>query len=138
MDKISSLKVLNDDQENHKMMSKLPRWAATRWGRSVYSWKEEKGDFPPFSEFVKFVVKESDIACDPVNQGYGKLGGKFPVQYNGKSRNTLVTKSEENNPNNNEKTKVENPTANSCTLCKGDHELDSCQEFYKKERIHQV
>ena len=25
MDKISSLKVLNDDQENHKMMSKLPR-----------------------------------------------------------------------------------------------------------------
>ncbi len=148
MDKISSLKVLNDDQENHKMMSKLPRWAATRWGGSVYSWKEEKGDFPPFSEFVKFVVKESDIACDPVNlrrvgkdedpkrsryQGYGKQGGKFPVQYNGKSRNTLVTKSEEDNPNNNEKTKVENPTANSCTLCKGDHELDSCQEFYKMD-----
>jgi hypothetical protein len=112
----------------------------------VYSWKEEKGDF--CKKFVKFVVKESDIACDPVNlrrvgkdedskrsryQGYGKQGGKFPVQYNGKSRNTLVTKSEENNPNNNEKTKVENPTANSCTLCKGDHELDSCQEFYKRD-----
>ena len=67
MERISSMKALDDDQENHKMMSKLPRWAAVRWGRLVYNWKEEKESFPPFSEFVKFVVKEADIACDPVN-----------------------------------------------------------------------
>ena len=31
MERISSLEVLNDDQENHKTTSKLPRWAAVRW-----------------------------------------------------------------------------------------------------------
>ena len=30
MERMSILKVLDDDQENHKMMSKLPRWAAVR------------------------------------------------------------------------------------------------------------
>jgi hypothetical protein len=55
MERISSLKVLDDDQENHKMNSKLPRWAAVRWGRLVCNWKEEKESFPPFSEFVKFM-----------------------------------------------------------------------------------
>ncbi len=35
MQRISSLKVLDDDQENLKMVSKLPRWAAVRWGRHI-------------------------------------------------------------------------------------------------------
>ena len=48
MDKIGSLGVLNDDQENRKMLAKLPNWLIDRWGRMVYLWKEEKGNFPPF------------------------------------------------------------------------------------------
>ncbi|KAL9971681.1 hypothetical protein ACROYT_G017879 [Oculina patagonica] len=60
-----SLRVLDDDQENRKLASKLPRWASNRWRRAAFNWKEEKGTFPPFSEFVKFVVREADIACDP-------------------------------------------------------------------------
>lgn len=66
MEKIGSLRVLNDDQENRKLVSKLPKWASNRWSRQAFHWKEEKETFPPFSEFVKFVVKEADIACDPV------------------------------------------------------------------------
>ena len=138
------------------MMSKLPRWAAVRWGRLVYNWKEEKESFPPFSEFVKFVLKEADIACDPVNlrkigkdddskrprnQGYGASRGKFPTQYGGRPRNTLLTKSKEDDPNDHKTTKDEGPAVNSCILCKGAHKLNSCQEFCKKdvkERIHQV
>ena len=132
MERISSLKALDDDQENHKMMSKLPRWAAVRWGRLVYNWKEEKESFPPFSEFVKFVVKEADIACDPVNlrkigkdddskrprnQGYGASRGKFPTQYGGRPRNTLLTKSKEDDTNDHKTTKDEGPAVNSCILC---------------------
>ena len=67
MEGISSLKVLNDDQENYKLSAKLPRWASVRWGRRVYEWKERNRSFPPFSEFVKDLVTESNIACDSIN-----------------------------------------------------------------------
>ncbi|CAB3998970.1 Hypothetical predicted protein [Paramuricea clavata] len=73
MERVDSLKVLNDDQEIHKMSSKLPKWALTRWGRKVYAWKNEKKRFPPFSEFVKYVVVEADITCDPINLSQRKI-----------------------------------------------------------------
>ncbi len=153
MQRISSLKVLDDDQENLKMVSKLPRWAAVRWGRLVYNWREENDSFPPFSEFVKFIVKEADIACDPVNLrkinkeednkrpknlggGGGTPGGKFPVRHDRNPRNTMATKSEEDDPNDANRPKNENPTASSCIFCKGSHELDSCEGFCKKD-IHE-
>ena len=153
MQRISSLKVLDDDQENLKMVSKLPRWAAVRWGRLVYNWREENDSFPPFSEFVKFIVKEADIACDPVNLrkinkeednkrpknvggGGGTPGGKFPVRHDRNPRNTIATKSEEDDPNDANRPKNESPTASSCIFCKGSHELDSCEGFCKKD-IHE-
>ncbi|CAB4034962.1 Hypothetical predicted protein, partial [Paramuricea clavata] len=67
MEKVSSLNVLNDVQENQKMISKLPKWLSNRWARVVYKSREEKNKFPPFSEFVRFLVTETNIACDPVN-----------------------------------------------------------------------
>ena len=66
MEKLGSLCVLNDDHENRKLISKLPKWASNRWSRLAFNWKEEKKVFPPFSEFAKFVVKEADIVCDHV------------------------------------------------------------------------
>ena len=59
-------KVLNDDQENRKLVSKLPKWAIDSWSCVVHQSKTEKCTFPPFSEFVKFLSREADIACDPV------------------------------------------------------------------------
>ena len=65
--KVRSFNVLNDVQQNHKMISKLPKWLPTRWARVVYNSRQEKKKFPTLSEFVKFLVAESNIACDPVN-----------------------------------------------------------------------
>ena len=73
MSKVDSLKVLNDDQEIHKMSTKLSRWAVTRWGRTVYKWKNEKEVFLPFSEFVRYVVVEADIVCSPINLSQRKV-----------------------------------------------------------------
>ncbi len=101
----------------------------------AYNWREENDSFPPFSEFVKFIVKEADIACDPVNLrkinkeeenkrpknvggGGGTPGGKFPVRHDGNPRNTMATKSEEDDPNDANRPKNENPTASSCIFCK--------------------
>ena len=137
MKKVSGLNVLNDIQENHKMVSKLPKWLSTRWARVVYKSKEEKKGFPAFSEFVDFLVTESNIACDPVNVKFNRNNEK-----NKRSRDTrkpdpphpkymsrpspgglrtFATKSENNNP--------EKPATNSCQLCKANHHLDACERF---------
>ena len=103
-------------------------------------------------------MKDSDIACDPVNlrrigkdedfkrpkyQIYGASRCKFPMQYGGRPRNTLFTKSKEDDPSNHETTKDETQAVKFCVLCKGAHELKFMsrilQERYKgKKRIHQV
>ncbi|CAB4023383.1 Hypothetical predicted protein [Paramuricea clavata] len=108
MERISSLKVLDDDQENHKMISKLPSLAAVRWGRL-----------------------KADIASDPVN--VRKISKDDDSKVTKKSRNTLLTKSKDDDPNDHETTKDEGPAVNSCILCKGAHKLNSCQEFCKKD-----
>ncbi len=67
MNRVSGLGVLDNVQENQKMLSKLPKWLTTRWARVVYKSREEKQEFPTFSEFVKFLVTESNIMCDPTD-----------------------------------------------------------------------
>ena len=137
MKKVSGLNVLNDIQENHKMVSKLPKWLSTRWARVVYKSKEEKKGFPAFSEFVDFLVIESNIACDPVNVKFNRnnkenkrsKGTRKPDPPHPKYTSrpslgglrTFATKSENNNP--------ENPATNSCQLCKANHHLDACERF---------
>ena len=65
MQKISSLSILNDSHENGKMLSKLPEWLINRWNRIVVQRKEQQSEFLPFKDFVEFLGKEANIACDP-------------------------------------------------------------------------
>ena len=66
MESVSSLSVLNDERENKKILCKLPDWIIPRWGRLVSNYREERRVFPHFHEFVNFMVKESNIANDPI------------------------------------------------------------------------
>ena len=137
MEKVGSLRVLNDDQENKKMTAKLPKWASTRWGRTVYKWKKEKGEFPPFSEFVKYVAMEAGIICDPVNCRQWKTEEEFKGLRNkrgyrahhGRSgtdpARTLATKREDY--------EERERSAKICALCNGMHELESCTEYKKMD-----
>ena len=147
MDRIGSLRVLNDDQENRKLTSKLQRWASNRWSRLAFHWREENGTFPPFSELVKFVVKEADIACDPVLSAVSSLplneaNDKIPFQGNKAIRPpqrrprgvaTLSTNSSKD-PRSTDVIKRK-PTAviKSCYACKKEHDLDACLELIKKD-----
>ena len=139
MEKVASLKVLNDDQENQKMASKLPKWALSRWGRIVYKWKNDKKQFPPFLEFVNYVVTEADIACDPINSRQRKneeefkglrfrrdnTGSKFAPR--GRNRldagRALATQSDNKDPSGNK------PEVKACMLCDGTHGLESCKKY---------
>ena len=137
MKKVSGLNVLNDIQENHKMVSKLPKWLSTRSARVVYKSKEEKKGFAAFSEFVDFLVTESNIACDPVNVKFNRNNEenkrskdtrkpdpphpKYTSRPSLGGLRTFATKSENNNP--------EIPATNSCQLCKANRHLDACERF---------
>ena len=136
MKKVSGLNVLNDIQENHKMVAKLPKWLSTRWARVVYKTTEEKRGFPTFSEFVEFLVTESNIACDPVNVKFNRNNDENkrlkdtqkpdPSHLKYTPRPSLgvrnfATRSENNNP--------EKPATNPCQLRKANHHLDACERF---------
>ena len=137
MEKVDSLKFLNDDQQIHRMASKLPKWALTRWGRKVYTWKNEKKKSPPFAEFVQYVVVEADIACDPITLSQQKTENsprsRRPGDY-GNSKNTfrkpsdglarsLATKVSGENAN------KEKPEVIACAMCGKTHELESCKSY---------
>ncbi len=63
---INALEILNDCNENRKILSKLPEWLAVRWNRMVIEIEEETNQFPSFSQFVKFLTREVKITCNPV------------------------------------------------------------------------
>ena len=142
MEKIGSFRVLSDDQRNRKLASKLLGWASNRWSLFAFHWKEDNGGFPPFSEFIEFVVKEAHIACDPVLSGLSSLvlneEDKVKSSFKGNKaikpprRITLAT-------NSTKETKgadlIKRNPANiikSCFACKKAHDLDTCPEFLKK------
>ena len=53
MSQIEGLEVLNDCNENQKMLAKLPDWLSSRWNRKVM--EEHSRRFPSFSQFVNVV-----------------------------------------------------------------------------------
>ena len=134
MNSIGSLNVLNDDRENRKMLTKLPDWLVTRWAREVAKSKEQNQAFPPFKEFVRFVTREANIACDPVTSLQALKGedtkGKppNPKQTLG-ARSLLIETNKPDKANNHGKSSRE-----SCLLHpgKGGHELDECRVFLAK------
>ena len=85
MGKINFLNVLDDPEENRKMLSKLPNYLVNRCGRVVDNRigedvnersddEDEVGmpqttggkNYPSFKEFSRFLKKEARIACNPV------------------------------------------------------------------------
>ena len=130
---------MNDDQEIHKLASKLPKCALTRWGRKVYTGRNEKTRSPLYAEFVQYVVVEADIVCDPITSSQRKIENIPRVLRKhgdyGNSRNTsrrpnsdasarsLATKIDGENAN------KEKPEEISCTMCGKAHKLESCRLY---------
>ncbi|WAR04616.1 hypothetical protein MAR_019985, partial [Mya arenaria] len=68
MKTIGHFRVVDDDQENRKLLTKLPDRLVTRWARIAAKNTEQHKFYPPFSEFADFVSQEAKLACDPVNR----------------------------------------------------------------------
>ncbi|XP_042244222.1 uncharacterized protein LOC121880779 isoform X1 [Thunnus maccoyii] len=121
---IKSLEILNDCNENRKILSKLPDWLTARWNRKVIEVQENSNQFPSFSQFVKFLTREAKIACNPVTSLQSlkqtdaeKTKYQRPQSLGAK---TLTT-------NSNERTNM------SCIFCqKSGHTLHKCRKFMEK------
>lgn len=142
MNTIHYLRVLDDPDENQKMLKKLPYHLTTRWSRIVDEWiseeestdqaplsakKRSKPAYPPFAEFCKFMKKEARISCNPVTSLNALKGDD--KEDRSKSRRfpeagTFATKVQEH-----EHKEKGYPKRNMCLLCKLDHELDNCPRF---------
>ncbi|XP_067276268.1 uncharacterized protein [Pseudorasbora parva] len=63
---VKGLSILNDCEENHKLLKKLPEWMVRRWSRIVVEELDRSGDYPSFMHFTEFVQTEARIACNPI------------------------------------------------------------------------
>lgn len=157
MKTIQYLNVLNDPDENQKIIQKLPSYLVARWSRVVDEWiaedeleedsdtprtkgKQAKAGYPPFAEFCKFMRKEARVACNPVTspQALKMEEAKDKVEsgrlkYNARDKGNfraraLATKSEEKDGN----TATDSSSKRIiCAFCKNNHELDLCEKFSK-------
>lgn len=68
MPHLKTLEILNDYNENQKILLKLPDWFVSRWNREVMEARRKiKPDYPRFKEFVDFLSKEADLACNLIS-----------------------------------------------------------------------
>ena len=129
-----------------KIACKLPNSLCDKWVRYSRD-KRLKYQHPPeLSDFVTFVEKEADIACDIMNNyQLDKVDNRLPRVHSHAVNTSLSENSTAlsiNSKNSREHSHVveipmnENVTASSsklsCLLCKDSHLLDHCPEFLKK------
>ena len=142
MQTITSLHILNVNQENRKMLTKIPDWLVNRWNRLVAQRKEQTAEFPPFKDFVEFVAKEAKIACDPVTSPMS-LKGSSSAEYEKGHRvqqlhdrrkthggRALLADVAENRESGHSPSEAIDSLY--CVLCKGKHDLDTCKSFLSK------
>ena len=148
---ISSLSVLDDDRENHKLLTKLPDWLTIRWARKVAEYQEREKSFPNFKQFVAFVKKESDIVCNPITSL--QLLRETNSEKTGRTLSTEAgrTKEEEPTDTGSDDSETSSPRSPSpekqsskrppCDYCQGSHSIGKCFKFRKlpyEQRIVEV
>ena len=154
MPHIKGLQVLNDCEENQRMLQKLPDWVTTRWNRHVTKRLQETHEYPSFKEFAKFLAHEADVACNPVTSLYAlKSSEEGPSRDMKRPKaNVFITNTKESEKSNtvmrtqgavenstrdtDESKRVHMPFSSSspvkCMYCSESHSIHKCQIFTKK------
>ena len=137
MPHVKGLNILNDCEENQKLMRKLPEWIASRWNRQVTLRLTEGKDFPSFKDFAKFMSMEAETACNPVTSFLAlhsaescqdKWSTRVSKRNKASAFNTQTVV--ESNKQTTTKEKVKTP----CMLCQDNsHQLCKCPNFMKRK-----
>ena len=139
MRSIEGLDILNDRRENQKMLRALPTQVVGIWGRKVHTFSSPEHRYPPFSDFVDFIVNEAEIANDPITSLSCVKGGKVSMDTK-KSDYKVGARAYVSNTQHDEKREPK------CLFCEKSHYTDLCRDlggktlaekndFVKKSRV---
>ncbi|KAL3991912.1 RAB6A-GEF complex partner protein 1 [Sarotherodon galilaeus] len=143
MPHVQGLKVLDDSEENQKILLKLPDWATTRWNCYVTKLLDEEKAYPGFAEFADFVAEEAHIACNPVSSLFAlkntfekpekeqkRLKASVLVTSANVSKDvtatTMVQSNRKSKPN---PSSTQNERQLECICCKQNHFIYKCEKF---------
>lgn len=135
MPHVKGLQILNDSEENQKLLHKLPDWINARWNRQVTKTLMEGGEFPSFTAFASFLSVEAEVACNPVTSIYALRC----TETNSDKRNTKEIKRNKasvfntNTTEQSDKRTITKTLNGSppCTMCQGTHQLHKCPYLLK-------
>ncbi|XP_049318702.1 uncharacterized protein LOC125780534 [Astyanax mexicanus] len=126
MPHIKGLQVLNDCEENQRMLHKIPDWVTSRWNRHVTKCLRQTEEYPSFKEFAEFMAQEAEIACNPVTSFHAlKHIDERPGRDTRRPKaNAFMTnvKAPEN----------ANTAMKACVCCGESHSIHKCQMFANK------
>ena len=113
----TSLNILDSEKENCMLCTKLPDWLANRWIRHAAKFRQAYNYFPSFEDFANFLMKESDIACDPVLSMRSVVEARKKLSSSQPERKVVAHSVKSST------------TKRYCFHCEKDHYLFSCESF---------
>ncbi|XP_013873851.1 uncharacterized protein LOC106524553, partial [Austrofundulus limnaeus] len=125
---VKGLEILNDCEENHKLLKKLPDWIIQRWSRIVVEELDKHQEYPSFAHFTQFLQKEAKVACHPVASPF--LINEKTEERHIKRAKALTTTVQPKSPL---PTVVSNKPKPPCLFCKDElHGVAKCPSFATK------
>ncbi|XP_014900158.1 uncharacterized protein LOC106954875 [Poecilia latipinna] len=119
---------VNDCEENHKLLKKLPDWIIQRWSRIVVEELDKHQEYPSFAHFTQFLQKEAKVACHPVASPF--LISEKTEERHIKRAKALTTTVQSKSPF---PTVVGNKPKPPCLFCKDElHGVAKCPTFAAK------
>ncbi|KAL6463232.1 hypothetical protein MHYP_G00276230 [Metynnis hypsauchen] len=134
MPHVKGLQILNDCDENQKLVQKLPDWAASRWNRQVTQTLNQSQEFPTFQEFAIFVSMEAEVACNPITSLYA-LHSSEPAPEKRTIRDVKRNKASvfSTQTNADDERLAKSFIKQICMLCQDNkHQLHNCSAFTAK------
>ncbi|XP_070412225.1 uncharacterized protein [Nothobranchius furzeri] len=129
---VKGLAILNDCEENHKLLKKLPEWIVRKWSRIVVDELDTSGNYPDLACFTEFLSKEARIACNPITSplliNFKPVDERIPKRV--KAFNTNIQpKSFAQEKQETNSSKPKSP----CSVCKSEaHGITKCPTFTAK------
>ena len=129
---VKGLAILNDCEENHKLLKKLPEWIVRKWSRIVVDELDTSGSYPDLACFTDFLSREARIACNPIASplliNFKPVDDRIPKR--AKAFNTSIQpKSFAQEKQETNSSKPKSP----CSVCKSEtHGITRCPIFTAK------
>ena len=133
---VPGLAILDDGQENQKLLRRLPWWFIAKWREKIVDYKEScNNQYPPFEMFSEFLQNRAKVASEPITAALASKSDSNPKQSQNtkagnenKSKTSLATQSQQ--PQKSQTTDSETKKVYPCKFCNSsDHHLHECSKF---------